>query len=369
VLLWNEVVIIVTVTLWGIASDYVGRKPIYVIALILIGLSLIIHSEVSTVTQLILVRVVFALGSAAATSMLTSLLADYPTEETRGRVAGLMGLMSGFGALLAVFFFLRIPSWAKQYTTVAGGKIMYWSAGGFILCSASVLFCGLSDKTEKENKHTSILVIAKEGFLAGRNPRIALSYFGSFGARGGSILVTTFLSLWITKYGANHGMKPEDALARAGMISGIAQTLAIVGAPFFGIGGDYFSRVGLQAVAAVFAAGGYFWIYSLDSPDAGVIYAAACLVGIGEIGMIISSQLLVAAASPKELRGSISGFFSLCGSVSILVCSKFGGWLFEHWTMTAPFFFVACWTVLVLVLSVALYLYERREAQRQPLRV
>lgn len=61
-----------------------------------------VHPLVSTVTELILVRVVFALGAAATTSMLTSLLGDYPTQQTRGRTAGIMGLMSGLGALIGV---------------------------------------------------------------------------------------------------------------------------------------------------------------------------------------------------------------------------------------------------------------------------
>lgn len=63
-----------------------------------------VHPLVSTVTELILVRVVFALGASATTSMLTSLLADYPTPQTRGRTAGIMGLMSGIGALAGTLF-------------------------------------------------------------------------------------------------------------------------------------------------------------------------------------------------------------------------------------------------------------------------
>jgi len=302
------------------ASDYVGRKPIFVLGMFLIGLSLMLHPLVDSVTQLILVRVVFALGSAAVTSMLTTLLGDYPTEETRGRAAGLMGLMSGIGALLAVFFFLRIPKWAVAYSPNSGAQFMYWAAGGFMMCSGSILFCGLSDKFVEGNRHSSILVIAKEGFLAGKDLRVSLSYVASVAARGGAILVTTFISLWIVKYETSVLKKsPEDALARAGMISGIAQTLAIVSAPFFGIGADYYSRVGILAIAALCASIGYLWMFFIEDPTGSIIYVAACVVGIGEVGMIVASQLLVATAAPKEVRGSVSGFFGLCGSASILV--------------------------------------------------
>lgn len=37
----------------------------------------------------------------------------------------------------------------------------------------------------------------KEGFVAGKNPRLALAYASGFAARGDSEVVTTFLSLWV----------------------------------------------------------------------------------------------------------------------------------------------------------------------------
>lgn len=128
-----------------------------------------VHPSVTTVTELILVRAVFALGASATTSMLTSLLGDYPTDQTRGRTAGIMGLMSGIGALvgilsillnystfrLGVFVFVRIPTWVNGGPHV-DGQIMYWAAGGTILISASVVFCGLSDKIVKENKVSNV---------------------------------------------------------------------------------------------------------------------------------------------------------------------------------------------------------------------
>lgn len=36
--MWNEIVVILSCSLWGLLSDYVGRKPIYVIGFFLIGL-------------------------------------------------------------------------------------------------------------------------------------------------------------------------------------------------------------------------------------------------------------------------------------------------------------------------------------------
>lgn len=59
---------------------------------------------------------------------------------------------------LGVFFFLRIPSWSQGGPRV-DGQIMYWATGGTILASASILFCGLSDKIIKENKVCLFLTV------------------------------------------------------------------------------------------------------------------------------------------------------------------------------------------------------------------
>lgn len=70
--------------------------------------------------------------------------------------------------------------------------------------------------------------------LAAKHPRIALSYVASFASRGDATVITTFLSLWVQTYELAHGKSQPAALARAGVVSGIAQTFAIIGAPFYG---------------------------------------------------------------------------------------------------------------------------------------
>jgi len=91
------------------------------------------------------------------------------------------------------------------------------------------------------------------------------------------------------------------------------------------------------------------------------VYVAVCIVGLGEIGMVVSSQILIAAEAPEETRGAVSGFFSLSGSISVLVSTKLGGELFDIWTPTAPFFLVGLYNIVVLLFSVFLYIKSRKE--------
>jgi len=363
ILLVNEITVLIFVSFWGIISDRIGRRLIYVLAFILMGGSIMLHPLASNFAELICIRIVFAIGAAASVSMLTAILSDYPTNEGKGRSAGVVGVMTGCGALLAAFVFLRIPSWV-HWGLIGAGEVMYWSVGGYFILTGMYLFWGLSDQILESNKHENIVVIVKEGVLAASNPRIALSYLASFAARGDAIIITSFLSLWVNKFVIDEGKSNEDALAAAGTISGIAQTMALVAAPLFGIASDYVDRTLTQVIAAGIATGGYLWMFFLRDPTSVHARVAIAFVGLGEIGMIVTSQILVSSEAPPKVRGSVAGFFGLAGSVSILISTKIGGIMFDNWKESSPFLLVAFFNATVFFVGLAIYIRARIQASQ-----
>ncbi|KAJ3107851.1 hypothetical protein HDU97_003199, partial [Phlyctochytrium planicorne] len=107
----DELLSLVAVWMWGIASDLLGRRIVYVSGFVIMSLALGFYTFAGNVyPQLLLLRLLFAVGGAAASSMLTAVLSDYATDKDRGKSSGLVGLVSGLGALLALFVFLRLPS-------------------------------------------------------------------------------------------------------------------------------------------------------------------------------------------------------------------------------------------------------------------
>jgi MFS family permease len=69
ILLCNEVTIVLTVFGWGLLSDNIaiGRRPIYGLAFVLMGLSIFAHpivglSPLNNIYVLMAIRVLFALG-------------------------------------------------------------------------------------------------------------------------------------------------------------------------------------------------------------------------------------------------------------------------------------------------------------------
>jgi MFS family permease len=137
----------------------------------------------------------------------------------------------------------------------------------------------------------------KEGLMAGRNPKLALAYASSFAARGDSAVVTTFLSLWVYQDALRRGASDPDALSRAGIVSGVAQTCALAFAPIAGIICDKMHRVLALAVVSAIAACGYLLICTAENPLGVWIMIGACVVGCGEIGLVVSSTALVAQVS------------------------------------------------------------------------
>src|SRR5690349_1720174 len=100
-----------SVYLWGVASDRIGRRTVYSLGFLTMAIALASYTFAKNLyPQLLIIRLIFAVGGAASSSMVTAVLADYAGEQDRGKIAGVVGIVSGLGALLALFVFLPLPA-------------------------------------------------------------------------------------------------------------------------------------------------------------------------------------------------------------------------------------------------------------------
>jgi sugar phosphate permease len=82
-------------------------------------------------------------------------------------------------------------------------------------------------------------------------------------------------------------------------------------------------------------------------------------VGLGEIGNVVCSLSLVTGERVPELsRGSVAGVYSAFGAAGILFHSKIGGYLFDTWTATAPFFVMSISHAVVTFLACVVFIYD-----------
>ncbi|MBB5210145.1 MFS transporter [Microbulbifer hydrolyticus] len=362
---WAEIAIIIAVAVFGPLSDRFGRRPVTGFGFLLISAGVALYPHARDISQLLVFRLVYAVGIAAVTTTIVALVADYVRDESRGRATGLQGVMNGVGAMVCVFLLLQLPAILQRGGATAheAGIQTYSLVAAIAFITGILMLVGLKPGSRVPSEHSeSLLSITRNGLRAARDPKIALAYGASFVARGNLMIVGTFFTLWVTNYGTTEmGMSRADALARAGMIVGIAQGCALLGAPLFGIMADKITRVRALIIALLVSAIGYGSTIFITDPFSTGMIVCAVLIGLGEIGCIITSGVLIAQQAPESHRGAVIGFFTLSGAVGILVASVVGGYLFDTWRASGPFVFFALVAALVLVWAVVL---ERRSASR-----
>lgn len=350
---WSELVIIAMVGFWGTLSDRVGRRPIMALGYLIMAVGLFLLPRAQSYEGLLIARLAFSVGAAAFSVMLVTLIADYVSDQSRGKATGLVGFCNGIGALITVVLLLRLPKMFQEagQTPVEAGQSAYWIIAGLTFASAAILWFGLNKReVPHQEQRQSLLLQAREGLLAARDRGIALAYGASFVARGNLAIVGTFFTLWLANYGTLElGMNRADAMAKAGMIIAITQTAALVSAPLFGFLTDRINRVSALNLTLLLAFLGYGGTWFVENPFGAGMILCGVLIGMSEVGCIVTSSVLIAQQTPQRIRGAVIGVFNLSGAVGILVASKVGGILFDAWREAAPFITFGLFAVVVLI--------------------
>jgi MFS family permease len=348
-----EIVLIFAVGIFGSMSDRVGRRRVFVFGFLVVALGLLLSPFAGSVFVLGVFRVVFALGAAAVTAMISTILSDFAREENRGKAAGLLGVMNGFGAVLTVFGLIRLPA---AFESAGLGEVGATRAAyGVVALMSLVMAIWLWRRLPPINlgdreAAPPLRQLLAEGVVAGRDPGIALAYAAAFTSRGNLAIVGTFFTLWLTQYGEDvRGLTTTESLAKAGAVIGIAQTCALLSAPIFGKMTDKLTRVDALLVACGVSAIGYSSTLLIDDPLGTGMYFCAILIGLGEVGGVIASTVLIGQQAPVRIRGSVVGAFSAFGAIGILVALEAGGLLYDAWRPAAPFALFGAFSAAVLL--------------------
>ncbi len=355
---WGEIVIIVTVGIWGSLSDTLGRRWVTTIGFILIAAGIMLYGMVRDISGLLIARIIYSAGIAAVSTMLITLMADYATDSSRGKATGLLGVMNGLGAMTAALFLLRLPA-IYQGQGMDAEAAAYATYGTMALVTATIgaaMFFGLKKGKGHHHEDTPpLLQQIREGFAEARRPIIALAYAASFVARGNLAVVGTFFTLWASIYGTTElGMTSAEAIKKGGGILAISYAASLFSAPVFGIMSDRLDRITAMAITLAIGAVGYGSTFFLVDPFGLAAIGSLILIGMAEVGCIITSGVLIAEQAPKRLRGSVVGVFTLSGAVGILIASVVGGYLFDYWLNTGPFVFFGMISALVCIWALIL---------------
>ena len=351
---WAEIVTLLLVGVFGAWSDRAGRRVVYVFGFLVTGLAYAAFPFADDTGQLLIYRLIFAVGVAALSGMLATVLADYPVDADRGKLTGISFVLNALGALLFFAVLSRLPQayQAAGFSESGAGAAAYLSIAAVCLVSALVMLALKPGRPDQVTKREPVLQLLRMGLAAGRRPRIALAYAASFAARADLVIVALFLSLWVQASAIADGATAAEALAKQGALFGIVQGSAMLWAPFFGWLADRIDRVTLMVLATVLSVIGYGWMgFTPDPAASAAAFGAAVMLGIGQTSGILASQVLIAQEAPGPIRGAVIGMVGFFGALGILAISKIGGIAYDAWRPGAPFIIMSVANVALLVFA------------------
>ena len=373
---WVEVVALLLFTPVGVLADRIGRRPVYIWGIIIMGLGYGLVPFATTVTELLLFRLVIAIGMVAVAGTLATLTNDYPMENSRGKMIGITSMFNILGTILMSVGIARIPSIVAEwgYDPVAGGKIMFLTAAALCLVTAVAARLGLKSGTPIARRdRADVKTLLMSGIRAGRtNPRIALSYAAAFAARSDLVIKGLFLVLWAIQVGVEQGMNPGQSMARFGVMLAIMSGFSFCLAPFFGWLMDKISRVSATIVALTFATVGYLSMGIITSPLDFAMLPYFLIITLGSSFMLKASLGLIGQEAPPRERASVIAMNSWCGALGILIFTLIGGRLFDSVGPWAPFVmcgvyqaFLLIAAIIIRVVAPGMSVEEQKQRQKQ----
>lgn len=352
----TEVVTLLLFLPAGVLMDRIGRRAVYVSGFFLLALTYVFYPLAESVEALYVYRVIYALGVVTVAGGLSTVLADYPAECSRGKLVAMIGLLSGLGVVLISQGFGAVPKVlvGMGFDGIAAGRLTHFMVAGLSVVVGLFVWWGLKPGLPiHRDDRPSVRELLIGGFSQARNPRILLAYSAAFIARGDQSINAIFLILWGTLAGKAAGLEPAAAVMSGTFIFVISQISALVWAPILGPLLDRIDRVAAMAICMGLAALGNLSLLLLDDPLASHGWIFFVLIGIGQISVFLAGQSLIGQEAPAAQRGSILGAFNVAGAIGILLITLAGGHLFDRIDPRAPFVLVG--SINILLIFVSLY--------------
>lgn len=336
----HEIVLISLVGPAGALADRIGRRKVLAAGYMVLAAGYMAYPFATSVAELTLFRGIFAAGAAAIISTFTTVLTDYPQEQSRGKLVALGSMLNGLGLTILAGVGGQVIRLLTEsgIDPVVAGRMAITGVGMIGFLSALIVMVGLRGESLRiEHQRIPIAQLLREGIAAARNPRIAIAYISALVSRGDNVVIGMYLSLWAQQAGKAIGLSPGDAQGKAGIMVAIVSASPLLVAPLFGILNDRLNRMNFLIFALALSVFGYIGFGLLDSPIAGWAIPFGIVMGCGQVAAIIASQTLIGQEADPRIVGSTLGIFNLFGSVGTLLSGVVGGYLFDKWTNGGPF--------------------------------
>ncbi|MCJ1363137.1 hypothetical protein MMC16_002244 [Acarospora aff. strigata] len=277
-----------------------------------------------------------------------------PASSSPARLAGLVGMFTGCGALLALGVFLPLPARLQKAGVPPAQAIKdsYYVVGVIALLLSLFCYFGLrrlngeegkgwkaiyrqeatrNDETHHEISPLSYWRLFLDSVSLGlQKNQVGLAYTGGFVARASSVGISLFIPLYVNTYFVSSGLcklDPADgteemrhqcrrAYILAAELTGVSQLTALLCAPVFGYLSGRYQRFNIPLlVAALVGVAGYMAFALLGSPEPSgqhgspAVFFIVALLGLSQIGAIVCSLGLlgngiIGGGDDEDFKGS-----------------------------------------------------------------
>lgn len=408
----DELTSIITSPLIGSLADKInhsrwvlnGTKFVVMLGFVFIWISFSFYGLIpfKNWSQLIVPRILFAMGVTSCMSMVPVLLqqviySDFKFTEhlfwkfkgltsesgdhftninNNGRYSAMVGISTGLGAIFSVSFFLTLPVRLLNdfdFSSSTSLKFSFVSIGAVSLLVSvlTLLFLYNNGETQIDRPiaRRSYFKLLSTGFYRFKsNSSVRLACIGGFVARSTSVMIAVFVPLFVYNFYHKSGLCDSDgSLSKencydgytfAAILTGVAQTVSLLSSPVWGVLCDRFGREFCLILSSVVGLLGNWLvcILNLYDPRNATCFILISLIGLSQIGTVITSMTFISAEN--DAVGSLSGIYNLCGGVGILLLSQFGGIWSDFWSL-GPFFLMGSFN-LVLIIVAFLQVYKKR---------
>ena len=321
---------------WGRLSDRVGRRPVILIGLFGSFVAYLLFGLAQSMTLLFAARIAAGIAGANIPTA-QAYMADVTTPENRAKGMGLVGAAFGLGFIFGPAIGGFLSQWGYQAPSFFASALSLanFGAAWFLLPESRRIDSG-------ERARLSRWATFREAFERKRLPELLLIYF---------VVVAAFSSfeLNFSLYGEHRFGFTSTTIgylfAFIGVVLSIVQGVLV---------GKVVPRIGehrvVPAAIAILCAG----MALIPLAGTTAVLVAAC--GILALGMGFHSPSITSAISRlsgAHEQGGVLGLAQAVASLGRIIGPAWGGFLYDRFGVTSPFYAAAGFLALALLLSLA----------------
>lgn len=320
----------------GRGIDKYGRKAFFVTAFLFYGAAMLLFSYSTNILSLYISRFIQAIGASLMWISAYSIATDLAGDGERGVAVGQVDGASSKGALYGAFIGFAVLS---NFTFMSGWSILFKGYAALAIAAGYMAY-----KYIPETKAVSVseMAASDSGRLDNSFKKLLLIVFISSAS---AAMLSPLLMIYLQdKFTTDVGALGAAFIPAALVYAYLPSKLGAVS--------DKYGRI-LPMVAGLVVSGivslGLAHIYSIK-----LLVALWVLEAFGIVMASPAQEALVADIAGKDRRGSAYGIYLFAASLGAVVGPLIGGWLYDFYGHTVPFYLNGVILLINALLVIAL---------------